>query len=194
MTITTAPRDDLFTHIHKALRLALFEITAQVSRTDWTNDAAILEARDLWVPVLALLRAHTHHEDDCILRILDAKDSRVNRRVAEEHIDLDDLLEDLANRFDQVVNDPNNSEGLDLYRDLARFVAAYLPHLHEEETLVMTSIWDQCSDEEIAATRAALMASMTPAVATTSLEYMVRALDPITRDALLERVGPASRA
>ena len=31
----TEHRDDLFTHIHKALRLALFDVTARAGRTDW---------------------------------------------------------------------------------------------------------------------------------------------------------------
>jgi hypothetical protein len=34
---TTTGRDDLFTSIHKGLRLGLFDITVQTGRTDWTD-------------------------------------------------------------------------------------------------------------------------------------------------------------
>jgi hypothetical protein len=109
--------------------------------------------------------------------------------AGEQHRDLDDLLDHLAARFDAVVAEPGPAAGLDLYRDLARFVAAYLPHLHEEETRIMPAIWERCSDEEIAAVRAAFMADTSPEVMETSMRYLLAAVDPSTRSLLLERVA-----
>ena len=186
-------RDDLFTHIHKALRVALFDVTAMAGRTDWDDGGEVRELGAAWRSVLALLRAHTRHEDDHILRILDAHEPATAQPATEQHHDLDDLLDDLAERFDAVLADPEPAVGLELYRDLARFVAAYLPHLHDEETRVMARIWELCSDDELAATRAAFMADTTPEVMATSMEYLLRAVDGPTRDALLERVAAGQR-
>lgn len=177
-------RDDLFTHIHKGLRLGLFEITTMAGATDWNDPDAVrvLDAR--WRPLLALLRSHARHEDDHIFRLLEGRDPRALAGVAEQHGDLDDLLDHVAETFDAVVAHPDPAAGLALYRDLARFVAAYLPHLHEEETAVMARIWDLCTDNEIAATRAAFMAEITPAEQATTMELMLPALDRTTRHGL----------
>jgi hypothetical protein len=183
------PRDDLFTHIHKALRLALFELTAQAGRTDWGDPADVEALEATWRPIHALLEAHTSHEDRHILRILDGHDPSVTAAAGEQHRDLDDLLDHLAARFDDVLAAPDPADGLDLYRDLARFVAAYLPHLHDEETRIMPAIWEACSDDEIADVRAAFMADTAPDVMETSMRYLLAALDQPTRTLLLARAA-----
>ena len=185
-------RDDLFTSIHKALRKGLFDVTVLAGATDWTDpdDVSLLEAR--WRPLLALLESHTRHEDDHIFRILDGRSPTETVVTEEQHRDLDDLLAHVAERFDAALARPDAAAGLALYRDLARFVAAYLPHLHHEETEVMAAIWARCSDAEIAATRAAFMADITPEESALSLELMLPALDRTSRAGLLSAL--ASRA
>jgi hypothetical protein len=184
MTTTTAPttvRDDLFTHIHKGLRLGLFELTIDVGRADWSDPAAVAAIGDQWRPLLGLLRAHTEHEDGHIFRLLDAYDPSFVEPASEQHRDLDDLLDHVADAFDDALADPDAASGLALYRDLTRFVAAYLPHLHDEETRIMGRIWACRSDEEIAVTRAAFMAEMTPEIQGTGLRLMLPAMDPPSR-------------
>jgi hypothetical protein len=184
---TTAPttvRDDLFTHIHKGLRLGLFELTINVGRTDWSDPAAVAEIGDGWQPLLALLRAHTEHEERHIFRLLDTYDPTAVDPASDQHLDLDGLLDHVAQEFDTALTDPNPANGRALYRDMTRFVAAYLPHLYDEETRIMGRIWACCSDEEIAVTRAALMADMTPEIQGVGLRLMLPAMDQPTRRAL----------
>lgn len=173
----TTTRDDLFTHVHKALRLGLFEITAQAGRTDWNNPEDVAHLQNQWWPLCALLRAHTAHEDNYILRILDRYDAPATEPTGDQHRDLDDLLDEIAARFDTLGLGSGPADGLALYRDLARFVAAYVPHLHDEETRIMTRIWELCTDDEIAATRARFMADTPPDVLATTIRYMLPALD-----------------
>ena len=186
-------RDDLFTHIHKALRKGLFDLTVLAGATDWDDpdEVALLGTR--WRELHALLEGHTRHEDDHILRLLDGReDERSTASTEEQHRDLDDLLGHVAQQFDAVLAEPDPAAGLALYRDLARFVAAYLPHLHQEETEVMPAIWQRCSDAEIASTRAAFMAELTPQETALSMELMLPALDRRTRAELVR--GLAARA
>ena len=181
---TTTGRDDLFTSIHKGLRLGLFDITVQAGRTDWADPAQVTELGERWQGLLTLLRAHGDHEDQHILRLLDPHDPLAAEPTAEQHRDLDDLLDDLAERFETVLAAPSVASGLDLYRDLARFVAAYLTHMHDEETRVMGRIWACCTDEEIAGARQRFMAGMSPQVQALSIENTLPALDRPTRMAL----------
>ena len=189
MTVSDTVRDDLFTNIHKALRVALFDVTAHAGRTDWTNGTEVTFLGECWQPLLALLHAHTRHEDQHILRILDPYDPNIAEPTTEHHRDLDDLLDHLSERFEIVLADPEPDAGLALYRDLARFVGVYLPHLHDEETRVMARIWEMCSDEELAATRAAFMAGTSPEVMATTIEYMLPALDRPARHAVVAHLA-----
>jgi len=189
---STTGRDDLFTIIHKGLRLGLFDITVQAGRTDWADPAQIADLGERWHGLHTLLRAHGDHEDQHILRLLDPYDPLATEPTAEQHRDLDDLLDDLAERFETVLAAPGMAPGLELYRDLARFVAAYLTHMHDEETRVMGRIWACCTDEEIAGARQRFMAGMSPQVQALSIEYTLPALDGPTRTALEARLQAAA--
>lgn len=195
MTSTASTnRDDLFTHIHKALRLALFELTVAIGRTDWDDPAQLTELEGRWRPVLELLRVHTAHEDNHVFRLLDGRDPIAVESLTEEHRDLDDLVDDLAQRFETILIEPSARAGLGLYRDLTRFVAVYLSHLYDEETRIMGRIWDCCTDEEIAAARARFMADTSPEVQATSLGYLLPAIDPAMRYSLIVGAPPELRA
>ena len=154
----------------------------------------VTELGERWDGLLTLLRAHGDHEDQHILRLLDSYDPFAAEPIAEQHRDLDDLLDDLAERFETVLAAPRIASGLDLYRDLARFVAAYLTHMHDEETRVMGRIWACCTDQEIAGARQRFMAGMSPRVQALSIEYTLPALDEPTRTALEARLKDAAAA
>ena len=191
---TTTGRDDLFTHIHKGLRLGLFDITVQAGRTDWADPVQVTRLGERWRSLLTLLQAHSDHEDKHILRLLDAHDPVAAEPTDDQHRDLDDLLDDLAGQFEALITAPDVASGLGLYRDLARFVAAYLPHMHDEETRVMSRIWQCCTDEEIASARQRFMADMSPEVQALSLEYLLPAIDGPSRKALVAGLASAQPA
>ena len=191
-TTTIIARDDLFTHIHKGLRLGLFDVTVRAGRTNWADPVQATELGQRWRGLLTLLRAHGDHEEQHILRLLDSHDPAATELTSEQHRDLDGLLDDLAERFEKVLAAPDAAVGLGLYRDLARFVAAYLPHMHDEETRVMSRIWECCTDEEIAGARQRFMASMNARVQALSIEYMLPALDGPTRNALVAGLAAAA--
>jgi hypothetical protein len=178
-------RDDLFTPIHKALRKGLFDVSIQTGSTDWTDPADVERLAACWRPLRQLLHSHAHHEDHHIFRVLDAHDDSVLAEVEADHDALDRQLADLDASLEAAFAAPEPLAGLDVYRQLALFVAAYLPHIHREETEVMASIWRQCTDEEIAAARAGFMAEITPEDRTLTLELMLPAVDPATRAAIV---------
>lgn len=185
-----APGDqiDLYTSIHKALRLALFEITIEAGRIDWADPLEVTNFARRWPPVLALLRAHTAHGDNHVLRLLDRHDAAITEAPADQHRDLNDLLDDLDERLQAVLSAPDTAAGLAFYRDLARFVAACLPHLHFEETEVMPRIRELCGAEEIAAARAAIVAESSPELSAITLEFLLPALDRCSRRMLASQL------
>jgi hypothetical protein len=178
-------RDDLFTSIHKALRKGLFDITVRAGATDWTDPADVAEFRAQWLPLLDLLRSHSRHEDTHFMPLVNGRGPAVTAAIGEQHDDLDDLLEELAGRIEAACAARAPDTGLEVYRDLARYVAGYLTHLHYEETVVMPAIWAACTDEQIAAARAALMADIGPDEGAYTMQLLLPALDPGTRAQLV---------
>lgn len=181
-------RDDLFTNIHKAIRAGLFDLIVVVGSTDWGEPAEVDRVDHAWRRMYQLLTAHTAHEDRHILRILDAHDPIATESVGAQHPELDRWLGEIDDWVTTIVADPDDARGLALYRELSLFLADYLHHTHVEETEVMARVWERCTDEEIAATRAAFMADTDPAVLDTSLRLMLPAVDAPTRTEMVRRI------
>jgi hypothetical protein len=59
--------------------------------------------------------------------------------VVDEPVDHDGGAGGVADHFDTAFAAADSAVGLSLYRDLARFIAGYLPHLHEEENRAVQS-------------------------------------------------------
>ena len=181
-------RDDLFTTIHKALRKGLFDVTVRAGATDWADDADVTDLRAQWLPLLELLRSHSRHEATHIMPLLDERGPAVTAATAEQHDDLDALLDNLADRIELACRAHDYAAGLAVYRDLNRFVASYLDHLHHEETVVMPEIWATRDDAAIAVARAALMADIHPDERAYTMTLLLPSVDPSTR-AQLEAVN-----
>jgi hypothetical protein len=174
-------RDDLFTTIHKALRKGLFDVTVRAGATDWTDAADVAAFHTQWRPLLDLLRSHGRHEDKYFMPLLDNRSAPVTTAIDEQHDDLDGLLDDLAERIETACEALDPAAGLEVYRDLARYVSEYLTHLHYEETVVMPAIWAACTDDEIATARAALMADISPEEGAYTMQLLLPSVDPLIR-------------
>lgn len=201
----TAQRQDLYTHIHQAIRLALFDCVSQAGATDWSDPAEVQALQATWRPVLALLRSHSHHEDTYITPLLGADDTRMASDNRSEHHQMDAWLDEIAGWFERLAASPTNKGGLMLYRELTLFLADYLRHLHEEETAIMGRIWEVCTDDEIAGALGRLREDTPPEVLSHAVELMLRATNmehrlemvramaagapPEAIDALLESAG-----
>jgi hypothetical protein len=71
--------------------------------------------------------------------------------------------------------------GLAVYRELTAFVARYLLHILDEETLVMPAIWRLCTDAEINAARLNLQADQSPEGVTRSRRAILPAITDAER-------------
>ena len=185
MTITdlTRSRVDLFTDIHKALRKGLFDLTVQAGATDWDEPDAVEALAAAWELLVELLRCHTVHENDHIFRLLHGT-ANAAAAPEDDHRDLDDLLDDLDERFTALRADASAPAALDWYRDLNRYIAATLEHLHVEETVVLPALWAVRSDEELNDCRAEFLAVTPPSVMETTVQLLRGALPPAVQRAM----------
>jgi hypothetical protein len=187
-------RDDFFTQIHKGLRKALFDLTIAAGATNWADRVAVEELMAAWTPLHELLLSHSVHEDEHFFPLAESKRPGSTRDRGGEHAMLDALLDSTDEVVRHAAATSDSSDGLAAYRALARFVGAYLPHLDQEETVVMPVIWATTTDEELARTRSRFMASVPPDQLTLSAQLMLAALDPVERADLERRIAAATGA
>jgi hypothetical protein len=185
-------RDDLLVLIHKALRNGLFEVTRQAGATDWADPVEVDALRRRWDAISGLIRAHAGHEDHHIFALLETKQPGVIELLGIGHDRVEAELDDVAARFAAAFAAPDPGRGRDAYLALSRFVATALAHFADEEPEVMERIWATCTDEEIAACRAAFMAEISPNESLATAELMFPATTPNERAAVIGKVRAAA--
>jgi Hemerythrin HHE cation binding domain len=157
------PRDDFFTLIHKGQRRELFLATTQAGTLDWDDPDAAAEFGASWSDVSRMLTMHAKHEDNHFLPLLIESAPELVERVHNAHRDSARELVELTATIDAAALTSTSPAGIAVYRELSTFVASYLGHILEEETVVMPAIWDHCTDDEIANARRAFLADQSPA-------------------------------
>ena len=176
------PRDDFFTLIHKGQRRELFLATTQAGTLDWDDPDAAAEFGASWSDVSRMLTMHAKHEDNHFLPLLLEIAPNLVKRVQSSHHDSARELVELNATIEAAALAPTSSAGIAVYRELSAFVASYLVHILEEETIVMPAIWEYCTDDEIAGARRAFLADQ-------SLAGVVR-----SRRAILPAISRHERA
>lgn len=168
-------RDDLLIFIHKALRHGLLQVTMQAGATDWTVADEVDAVRRRWETVAGLIRSHAGHEDRHIFALLETRQPGATGLLGIGHERVEAALDAVDHRFAQAFSAPDPQRGHDAYLALTRFVAVALDHFADEEPAVMERIWATCTDDEIAACRAAFMAEIPPQDSLATAELMIPA-------------------
>ena len=182
-------RVDLYTGIHKAIRSVMSDTLLALGRLD-TDDAAELSAvSDRILELLDFCAGHVRHENDFIHTAIEARATGASAALAHEH---DEHVQSIAHLQAAVARLRRTAGGQEaasaaqaLYRDLALFVGHNLVHMHQEETTHNAILWARYTDAELIDLHARLVASIAPPEMMYTLRWMVPALTPAERTALL---------
>ncbi len=192
-----AGRVDLYSAIHKGLRSFMAETLVAAGRMDPLDDADTRQTLEQVRALLDFCRGHLEHENDFVHRALEARRSgsaAASVRDHAAHREAIDALEGDASVVELASGDERRIALLRLYRDLALFVAENLEHMHVEETENNAVLWATHTDEELKRIHVALLASIAPQIMETGLRWMLPALSPAERAAVLgemQRKAPA---
>jgi hypothetical protein len=179
---------DLYREVHKGLRHALFQLTVTVGSADCADGDARQDVVDGVHRVIALLHAHHHHEDTFLRPVIQAKDPRLSAMTDDGHNEIETDLIEIELRTDRLAGAAGSeafAAGLDLYGHLALFTARYLAHMSLEQDVVMKTLRDAMSVEELFAIEVALRSSLSPATMCEFLTFMMPALNIEERTSML---------
>jgi hypothetical protein len=188
LNTAAAPRLDLYAPIHKALRGAMTETLALVGRLDVFDAEEMQTTLQQFEALLDLCVSHIEHEEAFIHPAIRARQPAAARRTADAHVEHLQSIEALRDegRGLQAAGDSERSAlALRLYRHLALFVAENFQHMQIEETSNNAALWASYSDAELSALHGRLLASISPREHLEVLRWMVPALSPTERAAML---------
>lgn len=184
---------DLYQAIHKALRNALQSNLMRLGRLDIEDPADVEATTADLLDLLDWLHDHLTIEENFVHAAIEQRcpqESPVQTRHDHEHHRRD--LRILRGDCLQLAS----SSGLPapvretlarrLYLSFARFVGDNLVHMTFEETVVNAQLWKLFSDEELHAIHGRIMASESPAQLARALRWMMPALNPAERAAVVK--------
>ncbi len=175
-----SPRPDILGPIHKALRHFLHDTLWRVGHLDVTDLVECQHTLAQLDALLALLRAHVHHENDFVHSAIEARQPGASRHTAEDHVGhLEAMLQlgQMAGRLRQAQGAERSLQAARLYRSLAHFVAENLEHMAVEESTHNNLLWSLYSDIELIEINERLLATVSPDEMALTARWMAAALN-----------------
>jgi hypothetical protein len=189
-----APREDLYTGIHKAMRALICDTLVAAGRMDAGDEAEVAQTLGRVRLMIELSRHHLHHENQHVHPVMEARRhgaSTASARGHTGHVQSFERLEALALRVERNRGPAREAAALELYREIALYAAEDFLHMHAEETENNAILWEHCSDEELKGIHQAILASVGPRQMTDYLVWFARAMTPAERAALLSGMREA---
>lgn len=189
------PRHDIYAGIHKAMRHFMTDTLVRLGSLEVRDEAEVEAVLGQLHALLDECVRHLEHENDFLHPALEACRAGTSARIAEEHEEhrehIDALRHDARQLRAEAV-DRRPALALRLYRHLALFVADNLRHMHHEETVHNAMLWSHYTDDELLALHGRLLATLPPEEVFLVTRWMVPAMTPRERVAMLE--GARARA
>lgn len=181
-------RLDLYTGIHKAVRMLMCDLLVVLGRMDSADAGETQATLARLRSFLDLARHHLHHEDQHVHPAMESRRRGSIARMRTQHAEHEEAferLEALALRVESCPAAERTDAALELYRAFALYMADDLVHMHEEETENNAVLWAHFSDAELAGIHQAILASLSPALLTENLRWLIPAMTPAERADLL---------
>lgn len=183
-----APRLDMYSGIHKALRALMADTLLAVGRMDVDDDLELAHTTQRVLELMDFCRAHLKHENDFVHRAIEARAPGASAKIGHEHDDHERHISQLADACTALLHastDVRAAGAQNLYRNLSLFIAENFQHMHVEETAHNAVLWARYTDAELAEVHGALVASIPPQEMMGVIRWMVPFMNPAERAAML---------
>lgn len=159
---------DLYTIIHKAQRVHMFNLSSKIGRLDLSDCESLQEVEQELKSFIKHIREHGHNEDTFIHPLF--------REVGSDATTLDEEHHDLDQELDKLEKVLEEKQWEELYPAFNRFCAIYLLHQDEEEQLQKTILWTHFANDRLLGAFLAFKASRSPAQHKEDLKFILPAL------------------
>ncbi|MBK0391687.1 hemerythrin domain-containing protein [Ramlibacter algicola] len=182
------PRFDLYASIHKALRAFMTDTLLALGRVDTGDDEALQRACGQVAGLMDFCRSHLGHENAFVHPALEARATGASAAIAHDHEHHGaeiDRVQQAARALPTLPAEQRPHAAHALYRALAVFVGENFRHMDVEETAHNAVLWARYTDAELVALHDALVASIPPQEMMVVARWMLPALRPAERLAVM---------
>lgn len=183
-----APRMDMYAGIHKALRALMADTLLAVGRMDCDDALERARTSQRVMGLLDFCASHIKHENQFVHTAIEARAPGASDLIAHEHETHEQQLGELREMAAALLKGPPSGRAaaaLDLYRQLALFIAENFRHMQIEETAHNAVLWARYTDAELAGIHNALVASIPPHEMMYTMRWLVPFMSPAERTAVL---------
>ncbi|WP_439520474.1 hemerythrin domain-containing protein [Hydrogenophaga sp.] len=181
-------RFNMYADIHKALRAFMTDALLTLGRTDPDDAGEIARTVALVDELLVLCASHVAHENNFVHPALEARCPGVCAEVAQDHVGHLHHIAHLRDATQGLLTCPADERETalrTLYMALSLFVADNFQHMHVEETVHNSALWNAYTDLELLALHEALVTSIAPAETMLVARWMVPHLNAQERLSML---------
>lgn len=183
-----AARLDIYSAIHKAMRALMCDTLIALGQVDVDDEPELRATMDRVMLLAQLCQSHLEHEDSFVHPAMQARTPGACDQVHADHVEHRrhvQALIDAAQALPRAPAPQRPTAALALYRELALFVADNFQHMHREETQHNAALWSAYTDQELQALHGRIVASLPPQENLLVMRWMVPALTPAERTAVL---------
>lgn len=188
--MSIAPRFDLYAPIHKALRLFMMDTLQRLGRLDLDDAEGLHAGLAQLDDLLTAATRHLAHENDIVHPFLDARSPGLSARIAADHAEHLEAIAALRAELATLRAAPSAAHAHRLYRHLATFVAENFEHMEIEETRHNQALWAHHDDAALQALEGRILAGIGPQEMGVWLRWLIPALSPAERVALIGSMPP----
>lgn len=176
---------------HKGLRNALGRFQLLAGSTDYGDRDALAALKAKGAELELLLTHHLVNEDRFFLAPLLTRDEGVARHDLDDHQRLEALQGRMLSALARLDGSQSAEEHHAFYLLVTEFHSSYLAHILHEERVTEPALFSRFTEEEVAGFSAELVKVVEQPVLVASLKYILPALPPAERRALLARLEGA---
>lgn len=186
----TAPRLDLYAHIHKALRLFMSDTLQQLGRLDVDDPLDLATSLAQLDTLLEAARQHVERENEFVHPAIEARRAGASAAIEVEHDEHLDAIAGLRAESAALRAMPTPGAAQRLYRRFAAFVAHNFEHMGVEESRHNQALWAAYTDAELLDIHHRILASIGPREMSETLRWMIPALTPAERALVVGGLPP----
>lgn len=181
-------RFDMYKLVHKGLRAFMADVLITVGRIDGSNAFEVTQGITQVRSLLEMCRSHLFTENQFVHTAMEARRNGSACATANDHVQQEEILE----RIESLILATETSSGparelnlLQLYRELALFVAENFQHMHVEERDNNETLWSLYTDNELLKIHKELLESIGPEKMTIFLRWILPHIRPNERAEVL---------
>lgn len=184
-------RFDIYHRIHKALRLCMTDTMLWVGRLDCADPRDVAAAMSQVRSIAAFCASHLDHENEFVHPALEARSPGSAQQTELEHahhFEACARLGELADAVEAARAPASQALANQLYRELALFFAESVVHMDMEESSNNATLWASHADADLLAIEHAIIASLSDEERGVTMRWMIPALTPSERLAMVDGV------